>query len=218
MRLGAGGGRDDDFELFGEVGTGQGDFEVGVAGVAAGNGGGDELDDGTGGRGVASGGQGAGELGQDAQDGGQAGVGVHRLQGRRVLGRIGVVLVGGVGVGLGVPEGGGVGFAVGEVLEVEAVGGGGVLGAGGVLPPEAGADVDAGQMQGAAQDAGGGGLGDLVGEEVGELVGVQWLTTVSHRASRLWAAPASVVSLARCRPNRRSSSTGSSWGTMSAGT
>lgn len=36
---GAGGGGDDDFELFGEVGAGQGDFEVGVAGVAAGDGG-----------------------------------------------------------------------------------------------------------------------------------------------------------------------------------
>ncbi|MEU0213180.1 CGNR zinc finger domain-containing protein, partial [Streptomyces canus] len=54
---------------------------------------------------------------------------------------------------MGLPQGGGVGVAVGEMLQAEAVGGGGVFGAGGVLPPEAGASVDAREIQDAAQDA-----------------------------------------------------------------
>ncbi|XQE77537.1 hypothetical protein ACN24L_00185 [Streptomyces microflavus] len=55
-------------------------------------------------------------------------------------------------VHLVVPEAGGVLFAAGEVVEVEAVGGGALSGAGGVLPPEAGGVLGVGELQDAGQD------------------------------------------------------------------
>lgn len=56
------------------------------------------------------------------------------------------------------PAGWGV-FAEGAVVEVEAVGGGGVAGSGGVLPPEPGVLLGLGELEDAAQYAGAGGLG-----------------------------------------------------------
>ncbi|GAV46354.1 hypothetical protein Saa2_09358 [Streptomyces acidiscabies] len=88
--------------------------------------------------------------------------------GRRVrVGADEVVL----GAGLGAPERGGVRVALREVVQVEAVGGGPVPGAGRVLPPEAGAALEPGEVQGAAEGPGDGRLGELVGDEVGEPVG-----------------------------------------------
>ncbi|MCX4853392.1 hypothetical protein OG426_02255 [Streptomyces canus] len=56
--------------------------------------------------------------------------------------------------------------AVGAIREaLEAKAGGGVLGAGNVLPPGAGAGVDDREIQEAAQEAGCARLGHLVGEE-----------------------------------------------------
>lgn len=71
-------------------------------------------------------------------------------------------------VGLAVPPVGGGAVSAGEVVEVEAVGGGGLVGAGGVLPPEAGAVVGVGELEDAGEDEGAGRLGDLVGDEVGD--------------------------------------------------
>lgn len=52
-------------------------------------------------------------------------------------------------------------FAEGSVVEVEAVGGGGVASSGCVLPPEAGVLLGLGELEDAAQDAGAGRLGEL---------------------------------------------------------
>ncbi|XQE77624.1 hypothetical protein ACN24L_00755 [Streptomyces microflavus] len=57
------------------------------------------------------------------------------------------------------PPAGGCVFAQGAVVEVEAVGGGGVAGSGGVLPPKAGVLLGFGELEDAAQDAGAGGSG-----------------------------------------------------------
>ncbi|MFJ9080453.1 hypothetical protein ACIRO3_35245 [Streptomyces sp. NPDC102278] len=54
-------------------------------------------------------------------------------------------------VGLAVPPAGSVILAERQVVEVEAVGGGGLSGAGRVLPPEPGAVVALGQLQNAGQ-------------------------------------------------------------------
>ncbi|MDX6315714.1 MAG: hypothetical protein QOF44_5178 [Streptomyces sp.] len=72
----------------------------------------------------------------------------------------------GLDAGLFAPPGGQLGLSEGEVVQVEAVGGGVVSGAGGVLPPEAGAVFGVGQLQDAAQDPGTARLGQLLGDEV----------------------------------------------------
>lgn len=56
-------------------------------------------------------------------------------------------------------------------LEVEAVRGGGLAGACGVLPPESGAVVGIGELQDSGDDHGAAGLGQLLSDELGDVVG-----------------------------------------------
>ncbi|MFF4837042.1 hypothetical protein [Streptomyces sp. NPDC001315] len=131
-------------------------------------------------------------MAEDAQDGGDAGVEAEFVQCAGAGDAEGVGVVGRLEAGLVVPEGGGVGFAAGVVVQGEAVGGRGVSGAGGVLPPKPCAVVDAGEVECAAQQPGAAGFGELVGEEL-KSAGATVVTTTSQRWSRSRTAAVSAV-------------------------
>ncbi|MFE2503594.1 hypothetical protein [Streptomyces rubiginosohelvolus] len=156
--------------MISKVGAGQGEVEV----VDVADGGRGMVDDGPH-TGRERGGAGS-EGTEDTQGGGQqAGVGGGDLvecggdRGGDVVGLgvglfgAGVREVGGACVleefGLLVPPARGGVFAEGAVVEVEALGGGGVARSGGVLPPEAGVLLSLGELEDAAENPGAGGSG-----------------------------------------------------------
>lgn len=111
------------------------------------------------------------EVAEDTRHRGNAGVEVD------VAGRAGpsdgeaIGLGGAAEVGVMPVEGDGVFFFAREVVQGQAVAGRGVTVAGGVLPSEAGAVLDADDVQGATEEPGGVQVGDLVGAQVQPVAG-----------------------------------------------
>ncbi|MEW2289878.1 hypothetical protein [Streptomyces sp. NPDC047841] len=156
---------EDEGDAGGEAGFGERDFDIGVAAVATGDGVCDVVGEcvrAVGAGSISAGGQAA----EDAQEDGDAGVEAEAVEWRLDTGDgQGVAVDRLFQAALPVPEVGGMVFALGVVVQGEAVGGGRVSGAGGVLPPEAGAVFDVGELEGAAQEPGAVGFGEFAGEE-----------------------------------------------------